>query len=202
MTKPLDQDAIAAALDLWSAVVALCLMWTFGIKPLLLAAFRDRIFELRAELFDIAADGDVDFDHPAYVELRRTLNGFIRFGHRYAMLPLLICLVASRWSTIARDATARRLDADRSIASLGADVAAKVLDIRARAHWSIFLHLIRSTPLLFVLVPVVAILTIAGAARQVARWLVGIPAIRECIATVDALASTEGGVDGHSILAT
>ena len=42
--------------------------------------FRHKMFKLRDELFDDAADGNIDFNSPAYQLLRTTMNGFIRFG--------------------------------------------------------------------------------------------------------------------------
>lgn len=43
---------------------------------------RQRLFALRDDLFELAREGVLTFDHPAYGLLRTTLNGFIRFGHR------------------------------------------------------------------------------------------------------------------------
>jgi hypothetical protein len=52
--------------------------------------FRDRMFKLRDELFDAAAGGLIAFDHPAYVTLRTTMNGFIRFCHKLSLLNVLL----------------------------------------------------------------------------------------------------------------
>src|SRR5438552_9516272 len=52
--------------------------------------FRQRLFVLRDGLFDFAEAGQVSFDHPAYGMLRSTLNGFIRFGHRFGLLQIVI----------------------------------------------------------------------------------------------------------------
>lgn len=46
-----------------------------------LDSFRQNMFAVRDELFDYAADGKIAFDHPAYLLLRRQMNGFIRYGH-------------------------------------------------------------------------------------------------------------------------
>lgn len=51
--------------------------------------FRARLFAIRAELFDGAVDGRIDFNHPAYGLLRSTLNGFLGFGHRFGTLRLI-----------------------------------------------------------------------------------------------------------------
>ncbi len=50
--------------------------------------FRQRLFALRDELFDLARSGAISFDDRAYGLLRSTLNGFIRFGHRLTFFPV------------------------------------------------------------------------------------------------------------------
>lgn len=59
-------------------------------KGFALDSFRQRMFELRDQLFDDAASGLISFEHPAYGMLRATMNGFIRFGHRLNFLEMLI----------------------------------------------------------------------------------------------------------------
>src|SRR6266566_4122568 len=51
--------------------------------------FRQRVFALRAELFEVGASGKISFDDPAYRMLRSMMNGYIRFAHRIS-LPLLL----------------------------------------------------------------------------------------------------------------
>lgn len=48
-------------------------------------AFRQRMFEIRDELFDFAAEGNISFDDPAYGSLRSLLNGYIRFAHKMSL---------------------------------------------------------------------------------------------------------------------
>lgn len=52
--------------------------------------FRQKLFKLRDSLFDAAASGSIDFDNEAYVMLRSTMNGAIRFGHRFNLLQMFI----------------------------------------------------------------------------------------------------------------
>ncbi len=61
--------------------------------------FRERMFELRDTLFDDAADGLISFDHPAYTTLRRTMNGFIRFGHRISLFEIFIIMATNKPQT-------------------------------------------------------------------------------------------------------
>jgi hypothetical protein len=59
-------------------------------------AFRQRLFDLRAKLFDYAASGAVPFDHPAYGLLRLRMNGLIRFAHRFTSLQFLFVLTFNK----------------------------------------------------------------------------------------------------------
>lgn len=69
-------------------------LWFFLYKEHRIAAFREEIFTLRDNLFLLAADGCVSFDHPAYVELRNRLNALCRFAH-HVSLPTLV--IATRY---------------------------------------------------------------------------------------------------------
>lgn len=70
----------------------LCLWFFFFIlyKDLAINIFRQKMFQLRDELFDEAAKGLVEFNHPAYVVLRNTMNGFLRFGHKISLFEVLV----------------------------------------------------------------------------------------------------------------
>jgi hypothetical protein len=58
--------------------------------------YRQGLFAIRDALFDLAADGYLRFDHPAYVLLRTTINGHIRHAHFVGVLPLLAVSLANR----------------------------------------------------------------------------------------------------------
>jgi len=57
-----------------------------------LDSFRQNIFAVRDELFDYAADGNISFDHPAYILLRKQMNGFIRYGHQLTVFRGLLTI--------------------------------------------------------------------------------------------------------------
>ena len=59
-------------------------------------AFRQRLFALRDDLFDHAANGQIPFDDPAYRMLRRTTNGLIRFAHQISLLQLILIFLVSK----------------------------------------------------------------------------------------------------------
>lgn len=69
-------------------------IWYYLWKPQRVDIFRQKLFALRDELFDIAANGEVSFDDPAYTRLRFLLNGMIRYAHRISFPLLLISMMA------------------------------------------------------------------------------------------------------------
>jgi hypothetical protein len=78
---------------------ALCWIGCFWlVREYRLSVFRQRLFEVRDELFDAAADGMMPFDHPAYRMTRQFINGTIRFAHRMNTTTLLLLLVTA-WLT-------------------------------------------------------------------------------------------------------
>lgn len=52
--------------------------------------FRQKMFALRGDLFDEARLGRIAFDSDAYGMLRSTMNGFIRFGHRFSLTKTIL----------------------------------------------------------------------------------------------------------------
>lgn len=58
-----------------------------------LDAFRQEMFAIRDELFDYATTGNISFDDTAYRLLRRSMNGFIRYGHQLTFFRLCLTMV-------------------------------------------------------------------------------------------------------------
>lgn len=82
-----------AAVDFVQTVlglVALYLLWHYGFRPYLLDKFRAEMFELRDELFDHAAEGNVDFGDPNYGAVREWFNASIRMAHRFEPIDTFI----------------------------------------------------------------------------------------------------------------
>ena|SRR5438094_7034164 len=51
--------------------------------------------EVRDELFDYPADGNIAFNDPAYLRLRGLMNGFIRYAHN--LTPFRILMSYLKW---------------------------------------------------------------------------------------------------------
>jgi hypothetical protein len=89
--NPVIYEQIMSLLGL----IALWAFWYYLWKPQRVDIFRQKLFCLRSDLFDLAAKGTVPFDHPAYMQLRLLINGLIRFAHRASFPTLIIALAQS-----------------------------------------------------------------------------------------------------------
>jgi hypothetical protein len=71
--------------------------WHFGWKSFALEQFRQNLLSIRCDLFDMAANQvhGLEFSSPVYVEVRRALNGRIRFAHRISFAQIVITLILS-----------------------------------------------------------------------------------------------------------
>lgn len=84
--------------------------------------FRQEMFELRDELFDFAAQGQIGFDDPAYTLLRQLMNGFIRYAHNLTPFRVLFSFLRRRllstpptedWSALWKAALEKIPDGDQ-----------------------------------------------------------------------------------------
>jgi hypothetical protein len=110
--------------------------------------FRQRMFALRDELFDLAAAGEIEFTHPAYTSLRTTMNGFIRFAHRMSLLNVI--LSAGVWhkadeKTVERNSFQVRWSKDAE--PLPAPLRGKLTEKMLRMHGLVAAFLLLGTPL-------------------------------------------------------
>lgn len=55
-----------------------------------LDCFRQKMFWVRDELFDYAAAGNIAFNDPAYILLRRQMNGMIKYGHQLTLFRAIV----------------------------------------------------------------------------------------------------------------
>lgn len=119
-----------------------------AVGKLNLDRFRDGVFVLRDELFDMASRGELSFDCDAYKHLRGALNGSLRSGHRLALVPMVAALAK-------RNALRRKYGdwpsplSDRwrvATAHLRPEVVEKLERIRDRLHVMMILYTMASSP--------------------------------------------------------
>jgi hypothetical protein len=138
--KPVIYEQIMSMLGL----IALWAFWYYLWKPQRIDIVRQKLFALRSKLFDVAADGVVSFDDPAYTQLRLLLNGMIRFAHR-ASFPALVVAAAQ-----ASDAPSDSLMAwKKSVQKLPEGARSQLLVIYSGASEALAKHLIGGSVLLF-----------------------------------------------------
>jgi hypothetical protein len=71
-------------------VAGLWFVWDLGIKKLFLDIVRERLFELRFDLFKLAESGEVSFQDDAYRAIETLICGLLRFAHRVTLGSFLL----------------------------------------------------------------------------------------------------------------
>lgn len=88
-----DFDVSNALLNLLGAGVLLALVYG-PLQSFIVDAVRQRLFEIRDGVFDAAAQGEIDFNDPHYVEFRSWMNAFLRNAHELTIwrMAALTCI--------------------------------------------------------------------------------------------------------------
>lgn len=180
-----------------STTISLLMLWTLVhwlYRRYRVDLFRQKIFALRDELFDLGRAGVIDFDHPAYGLLRTTMNGFIRFGHRIAFLNLVL----GRWGLemYGKDPEAFQRAYKEACRDLTEEQQEKLNRLWMKVDFVVLEQLVFSSPLLLVtMVPLMFLVIIhllgeAMISRVVSRWRVR----RNIIEPLESLALRVGAV--------
>ena len=155
----------------FSVVAAFWAIVLFKIIPAVrLDSFRQSMFAIRDELFDFAADGNISFDHPAYVLLRRQMNGFIRYAHQLSVFRILMTAAIHKISAIPepKDWWTEWEHARNSLTD--EHVQKKLHEFHKRAMRLAFKHLIAGSPVLFALMIVAIVqLVLEGATKSLSQ---------------------------------
>lgn len=109
--------------------------------------FRHRVFVLRAELFDFAADEGIPFAHPAYGNLRYAMNGFLRFADRIGLINALMVAPLTRRV----DSKAWKQDWEDAVATLPESAREKMQNLRMRLHIEVGKQFVLGSPILIVM---------------------------------------------------
>lgn len=86
MTTHFDPNSYGDVISLGLSVIVLGLAFQYVYLPSMVDGLRDRLFNLRRELFLLVVRGEISPTDPEYVNLRDGLNGFIRFAARMTFL--------------------------------------------------------------------------------------------------------------------
>jgi hypothetical protein len=138
--NPVIYEQIMSLLGL----IALWAFWYYLWKPQRTDIFRQKLFALRSDLFDIAAEGAVSFDDPAYTQLRLLINGLIRFAHRASFPTLIIAAAQSRNAPSSALTTWKK-----NVQKLPEDERNQLLAVHSAVSEAFAKHLIDGSPLLY-----------------------------------------------------
>jgi hypothetical protein len=131
-----------------AGLVALWGMWYFLLKEQRIDGYREELFAIRDELFDMAANGELKFQHSAYTEFRMLLNGMLRFGHRANLVGLIIAVLRSHLREGAPDGITKW---EKSLQELPKPTRSKLLKLHQRMAHVYMLHLVTGSLSLSVL---------------------------------------------------
>lgn len=115
---------------------------------------RQRLFYHRNAVFRLAAEGKIEFTDPAYIKVRQSLNGMIRFAHRMYLLDMVYAIqvfkdddddLASKAIANVKDANLR---AELTRHLHGGVVAILYLMVFRSILWSIVFYVVKQTPAL------------------------------------------------------
>lgn len=157
----------------FSVVAALWAIVLFKMIPaMLLDSFRQQMFAVRDELFDFAADGHIPFNHPAYILLRRQMNGFIRYAHHLTVFRILMTAAIHKVSG-KPEAKGWSEDWERARFSVKSDYVKTRLDqFHRQAMTLAFKRIVIGSPLLWAITSLFIVqLLFKGAAKSLSQLI-------------------------------
>lgn len=127
------------------------LMLVFWVLPAFFVdGFRQKMFALRDSLFSEAAEGLIDFDHPAYGMLRSTMNGYIRFAHRLTLTHALFLMWRLRG--LLPEEPSFETKWEGHVAQLDSRAQERLRSYKERMDRALVRHVLYSSPLLLILI--------------------------------------------------
>jgi len=121
-----------------------------------LDSFRQKMFALRDELFDFAADGNIGFADEAYRLLRQSMNGTIRYAHQLTFFRVCMTMAEIELASLGARSDWSN-DWQRALGTISdRQVREKMEDFHGRSMQLVIERLVLGSPLLlgFVLLTV------------------------------------------------
>lgn len=153
-------QAIADTLKVGIEAALIWLAWHFLWRRSCQEVLRQRLFSLRDELFDFARTGVVDFEEPAYVLVRGTINSVIRFSHQISVTRLFIFIVLQPYIDNPDAGQGIRKITSAIAECPGKQAKEVLLDVHQLMHNEITKHILLASPQIVVLAP--ALITLNG----------------------------------------
>ncbi|WP_438019646.1 hypothetical protein WMF18_11490 [Sorangium sp. So ce315] len=161
----------AIGVSVRSGVAMLCVVAAVQLVllPNAAASLRQRMFDLRRRLFRFMADGHVQPDDPAYVQLRDSMNGIIRHAERASFLRLMFVGVF-----LGQPGMERKQRFEAAVMALPTEHAREHLtEYRRLMETALIWHVIVNSPVAWLLV---LLLLLSVIVTVLGRAVVGAPA--------------------------
>ena len=157
----------------WIALLLLWVLFFWLYRDYRLDLFRQRMFSLRDDLFDLADSGELPFNSKAYGMLRSVINGNIQFGHQLGFLELVFFCVAERRPKNNYSSASRFEEVwERACKDLSPETVKKLQHLRTRMHVLVFDQLVfTSFTLMITMVGLVLAILMLFAKKAVTRLL-------------------------------
>lgn len=152
--------------DWVTGAFAIYLLWDFCVKGLLLDLLRDRLFELRFELFRLGQKGELEFGSPVYRMIETLLCGLLRFAHRISFPIYIFSLIEQEQAKKEKNYVDLSQQVALHVSRLDKSVQAEVGQLLSKARLAINLYMAFSSALFMVVTAVFLMLRLAGIHRQ------------------------------------
>lgn len=140
-------------------LVGVVLLHRYVFVPASLSLLRQDLFAVRRTLFLIGARGEIPFNHPAYTHTRSTINGLLRFAERTTLLRILLVTWTSRKFVPAHYDQLATLESEA--------LRGELREIRMRVGLALAAHLVRTSPLMWLVFLAGLLFHSANVARSV-----------------------------------
>jgi hypothetical protein len=134
--------------------IAVLLIWAFYFwvyRNFRSDHLRERLFEMRDGLFETTREMGISFDEPAYVMIRDSLNGLLRFAHRVSLFGLIGAYWG--WKKYPRASSSFTVDLMKALNQIeNQEYRQAILNTHARMLWTIYIHVVTGAPILFLYV--------------------------------------------------
>jgi hypothetical protein len=151
-----DPARVADGIWLGVSVMASAAAFQYIFLPALVDGLRDRLFEIRRDLFVLVMNGDLAPTDMSYVSLRRSLNGFIRYAERITFIRGFVAPIAAMFAMPSSSAVSYR--SRRRVADIhdfsgvsNPELQARLRALHDRMATAVVLHVFISSPIAWAL---------------------------------------------------
>lgn len=152
-------------------LVGIWWLYFIGYRSYRLDKTRQMLFAIRDQLFEDWAARQLPFNSKAYVIMRTTLNGMIRFAHRASIIRVIVAVTADRHFQGGAISKRYETELTDAVAELSPEVREVVQKAQMEMHSVMIDHLVKSSIILQLLLVLVTVLLITNRLRaRLLKW--------------------------------